>query len=140
MSYLIAGAILVAVLYGAAGRRALSRHAQWRAVSALLAVGVFAAAGFEGLRGGLGPAIVLAVIGLALTGSARWPRQVVAPVGDGAMSVRQARDILGVGDAASPEEIRAAYNRLMQRVHPDKGGAPGLAVQLNLARDVLLKS
>jgi hypothetical protein len=28
----------------------------------------------------------------------------------------------------------------MQRVHPDAGGAAGLATQLNLARDRLLKT
>jgi curved DNA-binding protein CbpA len=50
-----------------------------------------------------------------------------------------ARDILGVGPDASSADIQAAYSRLMLRVHPDRGGAPGLAVQLNLARDRLLK-
>jgi hypothetical protein len=28
----------------------------------------------------------------------------------------------------------------MQKVHPDRGGAPGLAAQLNAARDRLLKN
>ena len=56
-----------------------------------------------------------------------------------AMSAQEARAILGVGPAATPEEIRAAYTRLMRSVHPDKGGTPGLAAQLNAARDRLLK-
>ena len=33
----------------------------------------------------------------------------------------------------------AAWRRLMARVHPDQGGAEGLAAKLNAARDRLLK-
>ncbi len=140
MGYLVIGAILVVLLYRVAGVRALRRYADWRAACAVLAVGLFATAGFEGLRGGLPLAIVLSVIATSLTGAARWPRQAApTPLAGDGMSPRQARDILGVGDQAGAEEIRAAYARLMQRVHPDKGGAPGLAAQLNLARDRLLK-
>ena len=40
---------------------------------------------------------------------------------------------------ATPDEIQAAYVRLMRRVHPDAGGAAGLASQLNAARDRLLR-
>lgn len=54
------------------------------------------------------------------------------------MSEADARAMLGVGPQASPGEIKAAYIRLMQRVHPDQGGASGLASQLNAARDRLL--
>jgi hypothetical protein len=144
MGYLIVAAIVVFVLYGAAGRRVARRYAEWRSVSAILAVGLFAAAGFEGLRGGLAPALVLAMLAVGLVASARWPRaprQSPPPVhSESGMSPRQARDILGVGEGASRDEIRAAYARLIQRVHPDKGGAPGLAAQLNLARDVLMRS
>jgi hypothetical protein len=55
------------------------------------------------------------------------------------MSAADARSILGVGPEASVQDIRAAYTRLMQRAHPDKGGSAGLAAQLNAARDRLLK-
>ena len=55
------------------------------------------------------------------------------------MSAHQARAILGVGENATPDEIQVAYKRLMLRVHPDNGGAAGLAAQLNAARDRLLK-
>ena len=47
--------------------------------------------------------------------------------------------MLGVGPAASVQEIQAAYARLMHRAHPDQGGTTGLATQLNIARDRLLK-
>jgi hypothetical protein len=56
-----------------------------------------------------------------------------------AISEAHARSLLGVGEAAGRAEIEAAYRRLMQRAHPDRGGTPGLAAQLNLARDRLLK-
>ncbi|QUD88456.1 molecular chaperone DnaJ [Phenylobacterium montanum] len=139
MGYLIAAGLVVALLYTAAGRRVARRYAHWRSASAIAAVGLFAAGGFEAMRGGLVVAIILALLGIGMTASARWPRQAIAMEPQGGMSRDQARSILGVGEAAGPAEIRAAYARLIQRVHPDKGGAPGLAAQLNLARDVLLK-
>ena len=66
------------------------------------------------------------------------PDQGPAPQRAG-MSASEARSILGVEPEATPEQIRAAYTRLMQRAHPDKGGTTGLAAQLNAARDRLLK-
>jgi curved DNA-binding protein CbpA len=56
------------------------------------------------------------------------------------MSAAEARSILGVEPDATPDQIRSAYTRLMQRAHPDKGGTTGLAAQLNAARDRLLKA
>src|SRR5262249_5644434 len=57
----------------------------------------------------------------------------------GPMSPADARSILGVGPAASPDAIRAAYTRRMRPVHPDRGATAGLAAQLNAARDRLLR-
>lgn len=139
MGYLILGVALMALIYGAAGRRALRRYASWRVASAALAVLVFAAAGFVALRGGWGKAVVLAVMAAALAASARWPRS-AAPTAAASMSLSEARATLGVAPGASAAEIKAAYGRLIVRVHPDRGGAAGLAAHLNLARDVLLNS
>ncbi len=55
------------------------------------------------------------------------------------MSLADARSILGVAPGASAQEVKAAYQRLMKRNHPDQGGTSGLASQLNAARDRLLK-
>jgi curved DNA-binding protein CbpA len=55
------------------------------------------------------------------------------------MSADEARSILGVGPEATPEEVQAAYTRLMRLAHPDKGGTSGLAAQLNAARDRLIR-
>ena len=50
----------------------------------------------------------------------------------------EARAILGVGKNADVGEIRAAHRRLMQAVHPDRGGSADLARRINSARDVLI--
>ena len=55
------------------------------------------------------------------------------------MSEHRAREILGLDSDASREDIVASHRRLMQRLHPDKGGSDFLAAQLNLAKKTLLK-
>ena len=51
----------------------------------------------------------------------------------------EARSILGVSASADAEAIRAAHRRLVNAVHPDKGGSADLTRRINAARDVLLK-
>lgn len=55
------------------------------------------------------------------------------------MNETEAYAILGLGPNASDEEIVAAHRRLIQKLHPDRGGNEYLATQLNLAKDALLK-
>jgi hypothetical protein len=56
----------------------------------------------------------------------------------GTMTAAQAREILGVKAGASKEDIIKAHKRMMQKVHPDRGGSDYLAAQLNQAKDTLL--
>lgn len=55
-----------------------------------------------------------------------------------AMSVAEARALLGVRNDASLAEIRDAHRRLITKVHPDTGGSAELANRVNIARDTLV--
>ena len=78
---------------------------------------------------------IILFIGLAVMAYMWWRRQVVAA---SAMRPSEARTLLGVGEGASIEDIRAAHRRLIARVHPDAGGSAGLATRVNAARDALI--
>jgi TPR repeat protein len=54
------------------------------------------------------------------------------------MTRADALDIFDLKEGATREQIKAAYHRLLQQVHPDKGGSNHFARELNEARDVLL--
>lgn len=140
MLYLLAGAALFALYVWATRRKVpLLKQREWQVVGGVIALAAFTAAAWAGTRGSWGSAIVLVVLGLWFAASAR--RTTLAqpkPPAAGKMSADEARRILGVGADASPEDIQAAYTRLMRAVHPDKGGTAGLAAQLNAARDRLL--
>lgn len=55
------------------------------------------------------------------------------------MGPEEAREVLGVTAHATDGDIIDAHRRLMQKVHPDKGGNAYLAQQLNEAKRVLLQ-
>lgn len=56
----------------------------------------------------------------------------------GAMSRKEAFDILGLAENASADEIKSAYRKLMMKMHPDSGGSKYLSQKINEAKSLLL--
>jgi DnaJ-domain-containing protein 1 len=57
---------------------------------------------------------------------------------DRPMSRAEACAVLGIPEDADRNQIIEAHRRLMQRLHPDRGGSDALASRVNAARRVLL--
>ena len=57
---------------------------------------------------------------------------------DHKMDPKEALEILGLDETASDDDVLQAHRRLMQKIHPDRGGSSWLAAKLNQARDTLL--
>jgi hypothetical protein len=71
-------------------------------------------------------------------GEAPFGQQKAPPGESGAMGRKEALAVLGLGEAATEEEVIAAHRKLMQKLHPDRGGNDYLAAKINQAKDLLL--
>jgi len=136
MIFLALGVLVLAIFVGL-GRRPLMALTHGRLITIGLAIVAAGVAAYDAARGGwIGGSILLTVALWLLTSS--WPLTPRRAVRSTRMGRAEAASMLGVAPGAGRDEIDAAYRRLMLRVHPDKGGAPGLAAQLNAARAALL--
>ena len=61
-----------------------------------------------------------------------------APPSAPPMDEAQALQVLGLAPEASRDDVVDAHRRLMQKLHPDRGGTDYLAATLNQAKEVLL--
>ena len=73
-----------------------------------------------------------------MAGSLLWGAHRRRKLSKPAMTVVEARALLGVDATATLADIRAAHRRLITRVHPDTGGSAELANRINVARDTLV--
>ncbi len=66
------------------------------------------------------------------------------PAGDAThtdgMSVEEAYQVLGLEPGAAAQDVITAHRRLMQKLHPDRGGTGYLAARVNQAKDLLLEA
>ena len=55
------------------------------------------------------------------------------------LTEKEAWQVLGLEPGASRDDIIGAHKRLIQKLHPDRGGNDYLAARINRAKEVLLK-
>ena len=62
-----------------------------------------------------------------------------SPPSFGDPAIDEALEILGLEEEPTKEDITKAHRKLINKLHPDRGGSAFLASRVNQARDVLMK-
>jgi hypothetical protein len=143
MPYLI---LVIGLLLGVYGLYRFFLNADVRQIKALFLSFVTAAVGITllvmALTGRLVPALTIFVVLLPFIGNYLKHRKAQKEGGSasasGAMTEKEALEVLGLQPGATTDDIQAAYKKLMQKVHPDSQGTDWIAAKLNQARDILL--
>jgi len=73
------------------------------------------------------------------SGSSSNERHRTAAVKSGEMTVSEAMQVLGLSGTPTKQQITLAYRKIMQQLHPDRGGNDYFAAKANQARDVLIE-
>ncbi len=95
----------------------------------------------ETLRGRDAKSALLLQSYIALRSRARGgaPGDTTGNTTGGAMTRDEALSVLGLKDGATREDVVRAHKRLMQKMHPDRGGSSYLAAKINQAKETLVK-
>ena len=134
----ILGGLAVLGLLVLVGRRPARATPLMRLGNAVLAAMLAVAAVVTALKGGWIASLALVVVSAFVGRGAGVGRAPPPQARREDLTLKEARDVLGVSENAGRAEIEAAYRRLMLRVHPDHGGTNALAARLNAARSRLL--
>jgi DnaJ family protein C protein 19 len=150
LQLLISAAILGVLFYGVAKRLELNHKPTRSTLLWALIATLIALLALTGRLSWLVPLIGAIAALLIRSGQALAPffpvlekflrkrRKPEAGAGNNTLTRAEALAILGLSEGATREEIIAAHRRLMQKLHPDRGGSDYLASQLNKARDTLI--
>ena len=71
-------------------------------------------------------------------GQKQYQAQSPPPGGTQHITTEEAIEILGLKSGYTREDVVQAHRKMMQKVHPDRGGSDYLAAQINKAKDTLL--
>ncbi len=153
LAALLGLAALIAALmllrwYATAHVKTIKKGLAWIGIGLLALVVIFLAvtgrmgaalAALAGLMVWAGRTINVVQMGRRFGGMFGGRKDPQAPTGS-SMTAEEAYRVLGLAPGATEDEIKAAHRRLIEQIHPDRGGSDYLAAKVNLAKDFLLKA